>query len=774
MQVLGPAPETLTPEQILQQYPEAIDQLIKAAVDPQHEFERQILINQARQNWMFVKGKHFFSPGSVDTPYGTITDYIPFDPGSSENENGAESKLCPPINVIGGDCYKFVAVMGQEAPHVKGVADDSEDSADIEKARNADASIRDSWLKQKLDRRWGIPAFHQYTTGPTYIRGIWVQDRRKYGQEVTPQMDFQEGPDGVQIPVEGQPQVYENGDAEVQFCTVLEVSHPFMAKDLDECQWFTCETMRSKWDLLAMNPDKLKAYREQELPDDDSQMSSVAANEAREAAANPSGMGRQKRPDQWRFREFWFQPFMLEAIVDDEARAVFQGAFPDGIYIQKVGKIKTKIDNRNLTDEWTVCKVGRGEKILERPIASDVVPINRAINDIFGMGLETLLRAITQTIIDNQILDRHKLSSKEAVPVEFIPTLLPVDGDLNKKIFQVPPAHLSDQLVPFLTSVVRPFMQDISGVRPELAGGGAPTQTYREARQRRDQALMQLSPHSKEMLYAAEDLAKILVKLRAKYGSGTIKSQKRGAYGVQTDVVDLAQLSESGWHPEADSNFPLMLSDRRDQVFSILKEFPPDVQQALSILDPINIDSVIELLQIPGFESAVQDQREKTLADIQQLLQAQPVDGPDGNKQPSLPIDPYDNHQVVSDFMAKWMISRKGQMEKNRNPGGFANVEAAQAAHSQAAQPPTPPAAPTVRTALNVSAKLEDMTPEFTQEILGGANLPANPAAAALPPPPEVPAAPPGGVAAPGPVPEEAPIPDTGPSADHPIGPMIQ
>ena len=35
---------------------------------------------------------------------------------------------------------------------------------------------------------------------------------------------------------------------------------------------------------------------------------------------------------------------------------------------------------------------------------------------------------------------------------------------------------------------------------------------------------------------ASEDLAKILVCLRGKYGSGTVKAQNKTAYGVETDV----------------------------------------------------------------------------------------------------------------------------------------------------------------------------------------------------------------------------------------------
>ena len=49
MENLGPAPEELSNDQIIQQYAKEINQIIDAGVDMQFDFERQVLINQARK-----------------------------------------------------------------------------------------------------------------------------------------------------------------------------------------------------------------------------------------------------------------------------------------------------------------------------------------------------------------------------------------------------------------------------------------------------------------------------------------------------------------------------------------------------------------------------------------------------------------------------------------------------------------------------------------------------------------------------------------------------
>lgn len=719
------------------QYGSSINEVIAAGTDPVYEGERVILVNQARLYWEFVKGFHFSVPGQVATPYGDMTSWVPFvqQPGG-EAENGADIKLCPPINVIGGDCFKFMAVMGQNAPKVKAVADDAQDRSSLDVARNADVQARDLWVKNKIDRRWKTLAFHQYVTGPCFLRGIWNVDAKKYGQSTEPEYDVQDTPDGP-VPVKKGEQTYPNGDAEMEIYSVLEVAIPYESCTLEECYKLTCEKMRSKWALLAKYKGKdgkagpLEQYRTGDPPDDNATAAQTSADEAREAVSAPSGIGQQRKQNQWRHTEHWLQPHLFEAISNPEARKIFQEQFPNGLYVAKVGSINVEVDNRDVCDEWAVCRVGRSEKIMERPIAADALPIQRALNDLNGMAIETVLRAITQTIMDAQLIDRESYSTKEAIPSEIILTTLPVDGDLSKRIYQIPPARLSDQVLP-LFDRLRALMQDITGIRPELSGGGEPTQTYREAKQRRDQALLQLAPQANELRYASEQIGTILIKLRAKYGAGTVKAQKKSAYGIQTDMADIAQLKDTGWHLEADDNFPMTTSDSRDAMFSLLKEFPPEIQTFLGIMDAMNIEEIFELLQIPGFESPILDQVRKTLARIEQLnapgavpIPGQPgPDGKPGAPQPSIPPDAFDNHAVVTGIVQKWLVARFE--EENSNPQGYQNVVAYFNASQALAVPPPPPPVPPVKASLSWSAKLEDF-PSLTSEVLEGAGMSAPP-----------------------------------------------
>ena len=51
-QILAPAPEALSNEEIILRYKTCTDEIIKAATDPTYDFERCCLLAQAKYNWI--------------------------------------------------------------------------------------------------------------------------------------------------------------------------------------------------------------------------------------------------------------------------------------------------------------------------------------------------------------------------------------------------------------------------------------------------------------------------------------------------------------------------------------------------------------------------------------------------------------------------------------------------------------------------------------------------------------------------------------------------
>lgn len=768
MQILGAVPKSdaLTNDEIIASYGGELKRMIDSCKEPIYDSERQLRVNSARLQWMMVRGDHFGVPEYVDGPYGEILDY---QIGNGNGNDGNEEDgigLCPPINLIGGDCYKFRAVMGQQSPRVMAFADDVKDPDLMEAARCVNVNLRDIWKKQRVDIKWDELSFHVYTTGPAFVRTVWNTDRATYGATTEPKFDIKDG-QLVQI---GE-QTYANGDVEVEIYSILEVSTPWKAKDLKEtCPWLRLERMLSKWLLIDKfkgkdgNPGPLDKYRDNDVPDEGFSAATTSALEAIDATSRPSGTSTVQQKSEWRFSEYWFTPACYQAIMNDQARELFQDRFPDGLYIARVGDITVQIDNENKTDVWAVCRVGRDIYINENALCSNAVPLNRTMNDLWGLTIETVLRAVTRTLIDSRLVNRLAMQKKGAIPVEMIPVALTGADDLNKAVFQLDPARLSDQ-IPAVMKLLREFWVDIMGIKPEVAGGGQPTATFSEYRQRRNSALAQLAPQAKQMIECAGLVGANAVKLRAKYGSGLVKAQKRGSHGIETEVADMANLKMDGWYTEADDQFPMTVMDQRDSMFSILKEFPPEVQQMLSVLDPLNIEKVVELLQIPGFDSIMQEQSEKTLADVDMLVEQEPIPGPDGKLQTSIPPDPFEKHVVACAVLASWLTSKTGRDAKNQHPQGYQNVVLRWQAQQNLAAPPPPPPPPPVHGSLAISAKAEDM-PWILKDVLPAAGIAVQPGDI-----PTAPVTPEPGIAAPAPAGEPPPMPPNGPPMP-PTGPV--
>lgn len=760
----SPAPEQESPDlnvdQLIELLGDDLDTLAREAIDGEYANERRIAINRAKRNWKFVKGDHFFAPGWVDDGDREYVDYVSVD-GSPE-DNGAAQKFCYPVNVIGADCWKFVAVMGQNAPNVKCVADDLDEQASIDAARKADISVVDFKAKWKSDAKQRDLAFHQFTTGPVFGYTNYVTDGRKYGTTKVPKMELvpQQQPDGstIILPQQVGEQEYENGDVELNLANILQVAIPFGKKELKQCEWLRYEYLESKYTLLKLYRKRLKAHRNDEDGTRGSTRDSATntAIQAQESTAVPSGLSKTWKRSHWLYSQTWFEPQMFEGIQDERKRQIAQKHWPDGLHAIKVNDTWVDLENESKNDCWGVCKTGRGEYIMENALCHDSIPFQRATNDVYGLGVETVLRSIAKTVVDQGLIDRKSASENEATPAEIIFTMGSNVGDISKSIAALPMARFSDQLIPFL-NLIRATMQDVNGMRPELFGGGEVANTYREAKQRKDQAMMTLAPVAAEHGEFWETVNENGTRLRAKYGSGVIKVRRDAGFGASSESVDQSDLTEGNWHCEADDGVPLSFTERADKLLGLLKEYPPEVLAALSLTDIVNIGQNLQLLQLTGYQSPMEDAYRKTIKIIGLLSQEEPIPGqpgppdsmtgqpgPPGPDQPSIPLDDIEDDPAFTlQVCQKWMNSKEGQKLRDGNARFFANVKAYAAQAKQKSQPaPAPPPPPH----MSVTMDLTKADPGTAATILKDYNLiPANapPPQMAQPPAPKVPSSPP-------------------------------
>lgn len=695
------APEQ--PPQIdMEELKKALAKLVKEEIESEDDIERLTAINKARRNQQFMKGNQFLSPKwNAD---GTA-DFASVLAGEGESD-GTQARFAYPINITRGDGLKYISVVGQRVPNVIAVADDVDDNASVQNARKANITVRAQSRKWKAPTKQKVLAYNQWTTAPTYGLTTYVADEHKYGITEEPIIEEQEqiGPDGIptSVPIQTGTEKYPNGDVELHLFNCLYVTHPFAAKSIEDCGYLTIRYQEDKAKLLALYRGKIGDIdRDGSEPEGSGTAAQTTADDAMDASFSPAGVGKPKRKNMWSYGRTWLRPYKFELLKDAPLREQCKAMFPDGVKLVMLGDKVIDLVPEKMDDVLAVCKTATDENILSDPICEDSIPIQRAVNDIVGLAVETVLRGIPKTLIEAGLLDRQAIKNNEAVVGEIVEILRhPTGRKLEDALARLPMSEFSPQL-PAILNLLRAWGQDINGIRPELTGGGQPTNTFREAKQRKDQAMMQLQPHYNEIQRFWERVHENGVRQLARFGSGTLKSKSEGSeFGAETEVVEIADLVAEGWHCEAEEGIPMTFAEESSMLKELLTTLPPEVQQALGLLDPLNIPQVHRLLMpLAGFKIPQENELQKIEGQIKELLEMVPIEEIDpmtgqplGVFRPSIPADSFeDDHLFVVEVIKKWCNSPRGVKMRKENPEGYENVKAFGEAHMGMIPPPPMP-----------------------------------------------------------------------------------
>jgi hypothetical protein len=143
--------------------------------------------------------------------------------------------------------------------------------------------------------------------------------------------------------------------------------------------------------------------------------------------------------------------------------------------------------------------------------------------------------------------------------------------------------------------------------------------------------------------------------------------------------------------PEVSEALPVSWTQKRDVVMNLMQMKDPVIGGILA--HPENASMIAATIGLPDLYIPGDDDRNKQLQEIAQMVQQEPVPGMmGGDMQSSVPITPeLDNHPVEAEVCRAWLKSELGQDAKVNNPAGYANVLAHLKEHLMAAQPPPMP-----------------------------------------------------------------------------------
>jgi len=335
-------------------------------------------------------------------------------------------------------------------------------------------------------------------------------------------------------------------------------------------------------------------------------------------------------------------------------------------------------------------------------------------NHTLNIAAETLERGLPLTFARPDVVDFQRLTEQRAKANQFIPTLPAVGENLQESMWESPAAQFSDQMLPF-TQGVRQTAEFVVNLPPTIYGGGQ-FSTARAAEIAKNAALQGLGPTWMYFRKGFERAKRNGILQMCTYMGGVIRHGE-----LRADLSDVAQ---GGWHCEADEAIPVTWGQQQDRLLFMMEK-PPAVLEAWGYNAPENIQNAKRLLGMPNWYTPGLDDYDKFRAIIAQLLQGQPIQGPDGSLQPSIPVDEFeDNHQLAVLTVQGW--AQKNWRLKDSNPAGYANVIAWGRGHANLANPPQPEP-PLPQPKLSLTGDITKLPPDVTSALIGDFKLQAPP-----------------------------------------------
>jgi hypothetical protein len=399
----------------------------------------------------------------------------------------------------------------------------------------------------------------------------------------------------------------------------------------------------------------------------------------------------------------WLRPWMFERdCVPEAERDELKKTFPNGAYCVFINDEYMEAHDESMDDHWTVTVNPLSRLIHSAPLGRPLLDIQDLTTNAYNVIAQTIEYGIPQTFADPKALNFDAYGKHRARPGDVFPSKsIPSGESLGNFFHSEKAATLSDEVDNFLDRLDQAG-QFISGDFPSIFGGASEggSKTLGEYEQSGARALQRLTLpwkmltlwKSEMMLKAVKEYADLLREDGA--DEYVVKPSGNDSYlKLMISVADL-QGKVGRVIPESSDQFPVSWPQKVARFFQLLQT---NNQQILSsIFIPQNASFIKEIFGIDEMTFPGDDQRDKQLEVIFELLKSEPIQQPqmdpmtgqpviDPNTGQPIPGEPMptvqpeidvDNLQVNIEISKQFLVSDYGRAIKITNPGGYANVVA--------------------------------------------------------------------------------------------------
>jgi hypothetical protein len=330
------------------------------------------------------------------------------------------------------------------------------------------------------------------------------------------------------------------------------------------------------------------------------------------------------------------------------------------------------------------------------PLGKALIGLHETANDLFQLEVDTVRFAIPQVFVDPKILDAKAYAQQRAVPgaVTFTKTVS-AGMKISDGFFETRTASIPKE-VSELDLKVEKLLQFISGVLPSVFGGPATgSKTLGEYQESKNQALQRLSIIWKIVVVMyAELMAKATKQYvdNLKEDENFVKAQGTDSFinvWIRREMFK-GQIGEV--RPEISEQFPMTWGQKSARIMELLSMNNQAVFAML--MHPENIEILYETFGITDLYIPGEDQRNKQLYEISEMILAQPIPigvdpitGEEVLAPPEpIPLEEIDDHAIHMEVLKAFLNSSVGIDLKNTNPMAYGIIMQHFLMHNQVLQ----------------------------------------------------------------------------------------
>lgn len=324
-------------------------------------------------------------------------------------------------------------------------------------------------------------------------------------------------------------------------------------------------------------------------------------------------------------RYCYFRPWYYHTLDNKERVEMLKQRYPKGLKVAVIDDYIVSRESKNLDEDWEISYDPRADYIHAEPAGNSIIPIQDGENDVFNVGIQSIIYGIGETFVHPKTLNLKNYSESRGAPGMMTNALPPsADKSLADGFHTIKAATLTGEYSAFSASL-QSRGQLVSGAMPSLFGGQnlAGSKTASEYKDSRAQALQRIQiPWRTIKVFWTGLIFKSSVCYANNLQEDEHFQEKKNGSFINVWISKSSLTGKVGRvEPDLNETIPHTWAQKRDSITNLIGLQIPEVGQIL--MHPNNSELLRQYAAIPELYIPGENDRNKQWAEFYQILRGE-------------------------------------------------------------------------------------------------------------------------------------------------------